>query len=326
MVTYPGMENDSLVALRAEAGTAALPGPSGSVQVPFWGFRSRNATDGVPQIPGPVFEVTEGARVFVNLENGLAEPVSIVFPGQEAVPQPVKDGSGRFLSYTSPAEPGNAVVYTFRAVRPGTFLYESGTQPEKQVLMGLYGAMIVRPWNFNPNRSATRTVYGSYNTRYDVERVLVLADVDTKLSQIVAGGGPFDLSTYAPDFWTINGRCYPATLDPDDTSSQPYGASISARTGETVLLRLVNAGFHPHNLCFGGLYGVVIAVDGHPLRTAVRDTSYQRTALALAPGQTCDVLLRPATAGEYYLYDQALLHSLTSGMFPGGMMTRLIVS
>ena len=57
------------------------------------------------------------------------------------------------------------VTYTFTASQPGTYLYESGTNPHKQVHMGLYGALVVRPTGtgFGPNfayndarRSSTR--------------------------------------------------------------------------------------------------------------------------------------------------------------------------
>jgi len=37
------------------------------------------------------------------------------------------------------------VTYSFVATHPGTFVYESGTNPDVQVPMGLFGALIVRP-------------------------------------------------------------------------------------------------------------------------------------------------------------------------------------
>ncbi len=37
------------------------------------------------------------------------------------------------------------MTYTFTAAEPGTYIYESGTDPAKQVQMGLYGALVVRP-------------------------------------------------------------------------------------------------------------------------------------------------------------------------------------
>ena len=45
----------------------------------------------------------------------------------------------------SAATNGGTVTYSFVADHPGTFLYESGTDPDVQVRMGLFGALIVRP-------------------------------------------------------------------------------------------------------------------------------------------------------------------------------------
>ena len=45
-----------------------------------------------------------------------------------------------------PAEALNgSVTYTFKAGSPGTYLYESGTDANKQKQMGMFGALVVRP-------------------------------------------------------------------------------------------------------------------------------------------------------------------------------------
>ena len=60
--------------------------------------------------------------------------------------QPQFDGGGNVTSLTNVAPAnGGSMTYSFVASRPGTFLYESGTNPEKQVRMGLAGVLIVRP-------------------------------------------------------------------------------------------------------------------------------------------------------------------------------------
>lgn len=108
------------------------------------------------QFPGPVLCVTTGATVSVTLHNHLPEATSIVFPGQKDVKadnQPVEPQlttSGAMTSMVQSAEAGNgttvgAVTYTFTAGSPGTYLYQSGTDADKQQQMGLYGALVVRP-------------------------------------------------------------------------------------------------------------------------------------------------------------------------------------
>ena len=51
----------------------------------------------------------------------------------------------RTVSLTNSVAPGGSVTYSFVANRPGTFIYESGTDTKMQVTMGLFGALIVRP-------------------------------------------------------------------------------------------------------------------------------------------------------------------------------------
>jgi FtsP/CotA-like multicopper oxidase with cupredoxin domain len=53
----------------------------------------------------------------------------------------VRDGSGRVVSMTAETPPGGTQEYLFTGLKPGTFLYESGTHQAVQVQMGLYGAM-----------------------------------------------------------------------------------------------------------------------------------------------------------------------------------------
>ncbi|BAS26723.1 multicopper oxidase domain-containing protein [Limnochorda pilosa] len=307
----------------AKAGTIAMPGAGGPVSIPVWGY----AMDSCPSmIPGPTLDVTAGDTLQVVLHNTLAEPVSMIFPGQPLVPRSEEDAGDRWVSFTAHAEPQDSVAYAFQAARPGTYRYESGTHPERQVQMGLAGVLIVRPAGLDPVDPATWTAYGTgTGSEYDVERVLVLGEVDSRLHHAVASGLPHDPLDYAPDGWMINGRAFPDTLAPDNDSSQPLGARVTATTGQRVLLRCVNTAFYPHALHFGGLSVRVVAEDGYPLRTPALDATYEKHTLTLAPGQTCDVILTARAPGEYYIFDRDLYHATNEGEFPGGMMTRLEV-
>ncbi len=105
------------------------------------------------QHPGPVLCVDQGDTVTVTLQNSLPYGLStsIIFPGQEDVmanaapAQPEFDGSGNLTSLTTSVASGGSLTYSFTASRPGTFIYESGTDTKTQVPMGLFGALIVRP-------------------------------------------------------------------------------------------------------------------------------------------------------------------------------------
>lgn len=311
--------------LWAKAGTVTMIGPEGPVEIPIWGFS--DSAGGPPQLPGPLIEATEGDDVQVILHNTLAEPVCIIFPGQDRVPHPVKDGNGRFTSYDTPAEPnGGTAVYSFTAARPGTYLYESGSHPEKQVPMGLYGAMIIRPADYNPGEPSGKTAYGAgTGSEFDVEQVIVLAEMDSRLHHQIAAGLPFDSSGYSPDYWIINGRSFPATVVPAAGTSQPYGAKVNAEVGQRVLLRCLNAGCQNHSLHLSGSLFRVVAGDARPLKTAGLDATYQRHTLTVGSGQTYDLIFTAGSPGQYYLFDRELHHLAQRGRSPGGMMTRIDV-
>ena len=128
--------------------TFDLTARAGRIQTPdgnsvyMWGYAP---TGGIFQIPGPVLCVNEGDTVTVNLTSppttcGRGD-LDLVFPGQLGVTS--TDPTPGLLA--GEADPGGTVSYSFAAGRAGTYLYESGTEPSKQVEMGLYGAIIVRP-------------------------------------------------------------------------------------------------------------------------------------------------------------------------------------
>jgi FtsP/CotA-like multicopper oxidase with cupredoxin domain len=103
------------------------------------------------QLPGPVLCVYQGQTVNVTLANQLPINTSIQFPGQTDVNVggtpvgPVADGSGALVSLVPEVAPGDSVTYSFTAANAGTYLYESGSDPQLQVQMGLFGAIVVRP-------------------------------------------------------------------------------------------------------------------------------------------------------------------------------------
>ena len=94
-------------------------------QLLAWGYGDRARQ---MQYPGPTLIVNQGDTVTVTLTNTLRVPVSIVFPGQAGVT--ATGGVAGLLTETRLAAGGGTVTYTFTASQPGTYLYQSGTQPE----------------------------------------------------------------------------------------------------------------------------------------------------------------------------------------------------
>ena len=306
MCTTSSSPNASFT-LTAKPGFIAMPDGN---TILAWSYAPAS---GSFQFPGPVLCVNQGDVVTIILNNALPEPVSIVFPGinnvlADAAPaQPQFDGFGTLTSLTTPANTNGSVTYSFVASEPGTYLYESGTDPGKQVQMGLYGALVVRPaghadWAYN-SMDGSGLPLSQFNP--DTEYVMLFSELDPALHQAVERGQPYDVTTLHQRYWLINGRSFPDTIAPNNAAwlpTQPYSALVHMVVNDPVanplpaLIRYLNTGvfnhpFHPH-----GQNGRIIARDARPLvGPANEDISYETFAFTIGSGQTWD-----ATYAYYY--------------------------
>ncbi|MEV8631728.1 multicopper oxidase domain-containing protein [Streptosporangium sp. NPDC051023] len=268
--------------LCASAGTLPLPG---SVFANIWGFSAAapggSCADAKPSLPGPVISVDEGDDVSLVVHNGLTVPVSLEVPGLS-----LDQGA----SVT--AAPGATATATFTASAPGTYLYQ-GT--ERQLPMGLYGALIVRS-------AVAGRAYAPAATAYDRQEVLVLSAIDPVFN---ASPATADLYRYAPKYWLINGKAYPGT---DPVHGGPPGT--------TVLLRYLNAGFDNTSMRLLGLYERVVARDARPL-----GNPFEATAETIPAGGTEDAVVTiPPSGSRFALYNRQL-HLTNGAASPGGMLT-----
>jgi FtsP/CotA-like multicopper oxidase with cupredoxin domain len=269
---------------------------------------SYHLSGGAFQFPGPVLCVNAGDSVTIVLNNSLPESTSIMFPGIDNVQangapaQPEFNGTaGALSSLTNTAAASNgSVTYSFVAANPGTYLYESGTDSGKQVQMGLYGALVVRPaghlnWAYNNNGVA----FGQFADEF----IMLLSEIDPNLHAAVELGQPYDVTALHPRYWLINGRSFPDTIAPNDAAwlpNQPYGALVHVKVTDPAdaahggvhdpaLIRYLNAGtrnhpFHPH-----GENGRLLARDAAPLFDAAgNDLSYETFSFTIGSGQTWD--------------------------------------
>ena len=162
------------------------------------------------------------------------------------------------------------------APNAGTYQYHSGTQPDLQVEMGLYGALIVRPSTANTTCTTPTIATGSKafdhaDACFDREYLFLLSEVDIDIHQAaeqqVGGTGPIVLpaGAYHSEYWMINGRAAPDTLAEAGSAllpHQPYNIIPRMHPGERVLLRLVGAGREMHPFHTHGNHVRVLAQDG----------------------------------------------------------------
>ncbi len=313
IVCTSGTGPNPIFTLTAHSGYINLP--DGNTMF-MWGYSEGSNPF---QHPGPVLCVNEGDTVTIILQNELAEAVSIMFPGQENVlangsqAQPQFDGGGNLTSLTNVADAnGGSVTYSFVASNPGTYLYESGTNPRKQVSLGLFGALIVRPSlgeHYAYNRSDSQFTPGE-------EFLVLLSEIDPYQHQAAENGEPYNLDNYKARYWLINGRGFPDSIADNFASwlpSQPYGALARIHEFNDTLppsdpnyhplpgmIRYLNVGtedypFHPH-----GNNGLVIGRDGRALEgPAGEDLSFEKFDINIGPGQTWDVIFKWYDAEHY---------------------------
>lgn len=297
----------------AEAATFNLLATNGYISTPdggqtyVWGF----AGGGLLQYPGPIIEVTEGEEVVVILTNNLpdpdgagplsADPVSLVFFGQEGVSNsdPVYEVVGdksTLRSLAAEAAPGGgSVTYTFTAKRAGTYYYQSGTYPHKQIDMGLVGGMIVRPAGYNSD--SNKRAYSTDDSAYDREYLLMLSAIDPVQHDRVEVGLPYQASSYLPAYWFINGRSFPDTIAGDGASylpHQPMGSLVQMYPGERILFRMVTLDRDVHPFHHHGNHATVIAHNGRLLQSdpaaVLADLAVDRFTQSIHAGETFDAI------------------------------------
>jgi FtsP/CotA-like multicopper oxidase with cupredoxin domain len=280
--------------LKAVSGYASFPDGN---SVFMWSFAKN---PGSFQLPSPVLCVNEGDTVTVNLTNNLPDPpgavtaenTSIIFPGQSGV----TTSGGVPGLFTAEAAPGGGTVsYSFVATEPGTYLYESGTNQHKQIHMGLYGVIVVRP------AMGANFAYNDASTKFDPDReyLILMHDLDPSLHLAVERGKTYNVTLKHDRYWTINGRSFPDTVADNFAAwlpNQPYGAIAwiepfdATNNPDPALVRMVNAGmanhpFHPHSNNMQ-----IIARDGRLLDVAGVKAYYESFTTTIGSGQTYDLL------------------------------------
>ncbi len=265
-----------------------------------------------PAVPGPQLLVPPGeTQVRIFLTNGLTEPTSIVIPGQEMPWSNANNGptwndgstgargastTKRVRSFGREAGPnGGRRAYVWNTSRgtnfdgPGTFLYHSGTHPQKQVYMGLAGML-------SQDASAGLAYPG---VPYDNEVTLFYSDIDPDFNEAVATGTLDTTIDRHPTWFLVNGKPYEANV----TSGIAAGAA-----GEDLLLRMVSTATDTHVAVLQGLNMTLHAEDGQQYNYQVGATSstpaprVQYSAM-LPPAKTRDATLVAPLQGDYAVYD-----------------------
>lgn len=346
------------VTLCAERYTQDLPlAPA----TPMWGYRqvaaeADCATAGTATSPGPVIVVPPAdTSLTITLVNRLPVPTSIVIAAQNlptdgsnllpavlaadlvgaaCTPNAGADPAApdhpqncRVRSFTGETDAGASRTYTFSNLRPGTYLYQSGTHPQVQVQMGLYGLM--------KHDAAIGQLFAGAAGAFDADVPVVLSEVDpvqhatidatlgTAGNQGAWKAGGNSTLNYAPRYFLINGKVF------NGSAPTANDLVVSAPSGsQRIALRIANAGLASRVLMLNQGTLKLLTEDGYPYVAA------REQASALLPaGKTTDALITrtvsldtSVTDRSVALFDRRGGTDNFDGTALGGQVARLAVT
>lgn len=169
-------------------------------------------------------------------------------------------------------------TYYFSPMHAGSYMYHCHVAASEHVQMGMYGALIVRPMDYNPALKNTWTVLGrNTSTNYDVEYTIVLSEFDARWHKSIEGD-PAYANYYAaqwrPDIWMANGRTFPTTLLPfawnklDNNGHivpeyEPrYNMYVKTQPKQNFLIRWIHMGYQTQPVHQHGWHMRIVAKDG----------------------------------------------------------------
>ena len=244
------------------------------------------------QVPGPLLRVTAGEPVRITVNNHLPEPTTVHWHGLE-VPNSM-DGVPDVTQ--PPIAPGDSFTYDFTVPEtPGTFFYHTHFAADRQQPLGLYGAFLIDA----PNAPALA---------YDQEYLLQLGEWRIQDGMTYPA---MDFDGMLPNYFTINGKAYPAT------------ETIHVNVGETVLLRFVGTGQFIHPMHVHGGPFQIVATDGYPVPAG---SQFTKDTVLVGPGERYDVIWTATQPGTWLIHCHINHHVTNNGeeMDGGGGLTMVI--
>src|SRR5882762_6661394 len=300
-----------------------------------------------------------------------ANAQSVTWPIADSLTTGTPPGQGpRVQSFsTEVAAAGSALVgnqvpsgsaLTWAALRPGTYLIESGTHPSIQGPMGLYGILVVTT---APLGATAGTAYGTAGTTtavsYNADVPLLLSEIDPVQNNAVqaavntvgfsetkvwsgqpggcgnpsSGAGVYQTCyppavNYSPLYYLFNGVAF----NKGSAAASLFPASPATGVAGSVLVRLVNAGLRMHvPSIVGSQTGAVVA----PATTAPSGFSLiaedgnplpgvarVQSEVFMAAGKTYDVMMNVPAAGGTALavFDRQLSLSANAIARDAGML------
>ncbi len=296
-------------------------------------------------MPGPEIRVKEGDWVKVNLTNKTHDFHTIHWHGIY-VPCEM-DGVPLGTQY--PVGYNQTFTYLWRAQPAGTHFYHCHNMTNMHIQAGLYGALIIEPYDGEDIVQKTFP--------YERDYTLVLSEVDTEflreqMNEMLMMGEMMDAMNGSKKLmakmdghmmgWFANKEAFlkaikdgwvppyhqsrtgPAMrVEPNFflINGRPYPMTehMHIKQGENIRVRLINAGILVHNMHLHGHDFWHVCTDGSPLATPVR-----MNTVPVFAGSTVDIMIQGTNPGGWHFHDHSDISLMNNGKSPGGMMTMLM--
>ncbi len=291
------------------------------------------------QIPGPELRVKKGDKVRVVFKNKTELNHTIHWHGMH-VPWRM-DG----VPYVTqmPVMPGQEFIYEFSAEPYGTHFYHCHWGTVLHMQAGMFGSIIMEERDdpikkkFPYSREYT-LIYSAHDVnfmrnelnvmlermkermylmkegRFDKERFALFDNIE-EFEEAVRNGykPPYLVNRRAPselpeaNWFTVNGKSY------------PYTPNLFIKKGESIRVRLINAGNEEHYLHLHGHDFWLVCDDGLPV-----PQPRQMNTLRLSPGKTLDIIVEGKNRGIWTFHDHDTRRVTNNGLYPGGNLLALV--
>ncbi|HJU73101.1 MAG TPA: multicopper oxidase domain-containing protein [Gemmatimonadaceae bacterium] len=227
-----------------------------------------------PQVPGPLIRVKEGTEIHAFIRNALGVDSTLTVHGL------YERGAGRATSDTIQVKPNETREVRFTAGVPGTYYYWAAPNEDSSLVRRrgpstqLSGAIVVEPRGA-PSRS---------------ERVIVMSLwADSALPQ---AGLPRRVRI------VMNGKAWPHT------------ERLSYVVGDTVRMRVINAGAAVHPMHLHGFYFKVDSRGNERVDTVFSATASPRLVVTerLTPGRSFSLTWVPTRPGNWVFHCHDNVH------------------
>jgi FtsP/CotA-like multicopper oxidase with cupredoxin domain len=245
------------------------------------------------QIPGPMIRVTQGDRIRVLFKNELPDATSIHWHGLR-LPNNM-DGVAEPAITQQPVKPGETFTYEFTVKDAGTFFYHSHVETDRQISAGLSGPFIVDP------KRHTR--------RVDLDYTVMLQE--WRVNPKTGKTWPAMPAMSEPNFFTINGKAFPAT------------ETLEVKKGQRVRIRFIAAGQFAHPMHLHGFPFKIVATDGHAVP---RQAQLTKDTVNVAPGERYDIEFVAEEEGTWIFHCHILHHVTNDDLEPGGLIFAIKVT